>query len=72
MLSEFYVGFIFRSSVCDFFVSLLNLLYVLYNSFVYLTITEFLSSLSRNSLGNKGLKKLLDLLPHLNNIQEIK
>ncbi|XP_031657729.1 protein NLRC5 isoform X2 [Oncorhynchus kisutch] len=30
-----------------------------------------LLDLSNNSLGNKGLKKLLDLLPQLNNIQEI-
>ncbi|XP_036810278.1 NLR family, CARD domain containing 5 isoform X8 [Oncorhynchus mykiss] len=28
--------------------------------------------ISNNSLGNKGLKKLLDLLPQLSNIQEIK
>ncbi|XP_036810271.1 NLR family, CARD domain containing 5 isoform X7 [Oncorhynchus mykiss] len=31
-----------------------------------------LLDISNNSLGNKGLKKLLDLLPQLSNIQEIK
>ncbi|XP_028263532.1 protein NLRC5 isoform X2 [Parambassis ranga] len=30
-----------------------------------------LLDLSSNFLGNKGLRKLLDILPHLNNIQEI-
>lgn len=31
----------------------------------------FTISLSSNCLGNKGLKKLLDMLPRLCNIQEI-
>uniref|UniRef100_A0A4W6DMS5 NACHT domain-containing protein n=1 Tax=Lates calcarifer TaxID=8187 RepID=A0A4W6DMS5_LATCA len=34
--------------------------------------TFFIISLSSNRLGNKGLRKLLDVLPHLSNIQEIK
>ncbi|TKS73056.1 Protein NLRC5 [Collichthys lucidus] len=34
-------------------------------------VRELHISLSNNSLGNKGLKKLLDVLPHLSNIQEI-
>jgi hypothetical protein len=40
--------------------------------FVYNPPPPTVVSISNNALENKGLKKLLDLLPHLSNIQEIK
>lgn len=36
-----------------------------------LTLTFFIISLSSNCLGNRSLKKLLNILPHLHSIQEI-